>query len=101
VPRVDAGTAPVLNATTGDDATSVNDARSEGNWTPIDGRDGPTAIVSDVTANDHTLTPKSIAIQKSVAVAIDTGGVGPTPGDTLEYTLAIQVSDYFAMRTSC
>ena len=98
VPRVDAGTAPVLNATTGDDATSVNDARSEGNWTPIDGRDGPTAIVSDVTANDHTLTPKSIAIQKSVAVAIDTGGVGPTPGDTLEYTLAIQVSDYFAMQ---
>ncbi len=98
VPRVDAASAPVLNATTGDDATSVNDARSQGNWTPIDGRDGPTAVVSDVTANDHTLTPKSIAIQKSVAVAIDTGGAGPTPGDTLEYTLAIQVSDYFAMQ---
>jgi len=98
VPRVDAASAPVLNATTGDDATSVNDARSQGNWTPVDGRDGPTPIVSDVTANDHTLTPKSIAIQKSVAIAIDTGGVGATPGDTLEYTLAIQVSDFFAMQ---
>ncbi len=97
-PRLDSGAAAVIDPTTGDDATSVNDASSQGNWTPLDGRDTPTAIVSDVTANDHTLTPKSIAIQKSVTIAVDTGGAGPTPGDTLEYTLAVQVSDYFAMQ---
>ncbi len=98
VSRLNASAGSVIDPTTGDDATSVNDASSQGNWTPIDTRDGPTTVVSDVTANDHTLTPKSIAIQKSVTVAIDTGGAGPTPGDTLEYTLAIQVSDFFAMQ---
>ena len=76
----------------------MNDAVAQGDWTPIDGRDAPATVVSDVTVNDHTLTPKSIAIQKSVAVAIDTGGAGPTPGDTLQYTLAVQVSDYFAVQ---
>ena len=98
VPRVNAAAAPVINAATGDDATSVNDARSQGSWTPIDGRDGPATVVSDVTANDHTLSPKSLAIQKGVAVAIDTGAAGPTPGDTMEYTLSVQVSDYFAVQ---
>lgn len=98
VPRVAAAGAVIIDPVTGDDATSVNDARSQGNWTPIDGRDTPTLLVNDVTANDHTLTPKSIAIQKGVTIAVDTGGAGPTPGDTLEYTLQIQVSDYFAMQ---
>ncbi|HUU35204.1 MAG TPA: hypothetical protein VMW48_14160, partial [Vicinamibacterales bacterium] len=98
VPRVDSGAAAVIDPTSGDDATSIDDASARGNWTPIDGRDAPTAIVSDVTAIDHTLTPKSIAIQKSVTIAVDTGAAGPTPGDTLEYTLAVQVSDYFAMQ---
>lgn len=96
VPRVNAAAAPVINATTGDDATSVNDARSQGSWTPIDGRDGPTTVVSDVTASDHTLTPKSIAAQKSVTIVTDTGAAGPTPGDTLQYVVSVQVSDYFA-----
>lgn len=98
VPRVAAGGGVVIDATSGDDATSVNDARSQANWTPIDGRDTASLIVNDATANDHTLTPKSIAIQKGVTIAVDTGGAGATPGDTLEYTLQVQVSDYFAMQ---
>ncbi len=98
VPRVNSAAGAVIDPTSGDDATSVNDASSQGNWTPSDFRDAPTAITSNVTVNDHTLTPKSLAIQKGVAVAIDTGGAGPTPGDTLEYTLAVQVSDFFALQ---
>lgn len=98
VPRLNAAASPVINASTGDDATSVNDAQAQGAWTPLDARDGPTTVVSDVTVNDHTLSAKSIAIQKGVAIAVDTGGAGPTPGDTLEYTLTIQVSDFFAMQ---
>ncbi len=47
------------------------------------------------TPDDHEVTAKSIATQKSVAVQTDTGSSGPTPGDTLQYAIAIQVSDYF------
>jgi large repetitive protein len=98
VPRVDSGGAAVIDPSSGDDATSVNDASSAGAWTPIDPRDTASVITSNTTANDHTLTPKSLAIQKGVTIAIDTGAAGPTPGDTLEYTLSIQVSDFFAMQ---
>ena len=70
VPRLNAAASPVINASTGDDATSVNDAQAQGAWTPLDARDGPTTVVSDVTVNDHTLTAKSIAIQKSVALSL-------------------------------
>lgn len=98
VPRAAAGGAAVIDPASGDDAAAIDDARSQGNWTPIDGRDAPTLLVNDATANDHTLTAKSVAIQKGVTVAIDTGGAGPTPGDTLEYTLQIQVSDFFALQ---
>lgn len=98
VPRADSGGAAVINPTTGDDATAINDASSTASWTPIDGRDAASSVTNNTTPNDHTLTPKSIAIQKSVAIAVDQGAAGPTPGDTLEYTLSIQVSDFFAMR---
>ena len=49
-------------------------------------------------APEHTLTPKSLAIQKGVTIAIDTGAAGASPGDTLQYTLDVQVSDFFAMQ---
>ncbi len=98
VPRLNASSAAVIDAASGDDATVVNDAMTQGTWTPLDGRDAAAAVTSDVTPSDHTLTAKSVAIQKSMAVAIDTGAAGPTPGDTLQYTLAIQVSDFFAMQ---
>ena len=100
VPRIDAGGSPVLDATTGDDRTAVDDARVNGLWNdPIDPRDGTDVpVFSDARPDDHTLTAKSIAIQKSVRVAVDTGAPGPSPGDVLEYTLSFQVSDYFAFR---
>ncbi len=73
----------------------MNDTSARGSWTPVDTRDAPASVVSNVTAIDHTLMARSIAVQKAVAIAIDTGAPGPTPGDTLEYTLAVQVSDFF------
>jgi uncharacterized repeat protein (TIGR01451 family)/fimbrial isopeptide formation D2 family protein len=76
-------------------ATSVNDVKAEGNWTPADPRDLPMLhISSDLTLQDHILADKCIAIQKSLAMAIDTGAPGLTPNDTLLYTLTFQISDY-------
>ncbi|RME61511.1 MAG: isopeptide-forming domain-containing fimbrial protein, partial [Caldilineae bacterium] len=101
VPQYDAGGAYVLNPETGDDVKSENQARAVGDWDPVDSRDpsGTDNAVADPSGVEHTLWDKSIAIQKSVAVAVDTGAAGATPGDTLEYTLDFQVSDFFAFRS--
>lgn len=96
VPELDADTNPVIDPSTGDDATSVNDAAAAGLWDPVDTRDASGSATTDVTTNDHTLTPKSIAIQKGVGIATDVGEAGYTPGDTLEYTLNFQISDFFS-----
>ena len=95
VPRVDAGAGAVLDAATGAFNTSIDSASASGSWTPVDVRDA-TAPVSAGPAT-HTLTDKSIAIQKSVSIATDTGPAGVSPGDTLQWTIALQVSDYFAL----
>jgi uncharacterized repeat protein (TIGR01451 family)/fimbrial isopeptide formation D2 family protein len=79
-----------------------NDVKATGDWDPLDPRD-PTSmsppgttvpVTSDITQEDHILYAKCMAIQKSVKVFTDTGAPGPTPGDTLEYTLNFQISDY-------
>jgi uncharacterized repeat protein (TIGR01451 family) len=94
IPERDANTATVL-PTNCKPATSTNDVKAEGDWTPADPRDQPMfQITSDLTLQDHVLADKCIAIQKSVAMAIDTGAPGLTPGDTLQYTLKFQGSDY-------
>lgn len=98
VPRVDAGGTAILNPTTGNPTSAIDDASTRGTWDPIDGRDPPTTIVSDSTANDHTLTIKSVAVQKDAAVVNDTGAPGASPGDTIEYTIDFQISDYFAFQ---
>jgi uncharacterized repeat protein (TIGR01451 family)/fimbrial isopeptide formation D2 family protein len=93
VPYTNSAAALVLPADTGDDRTSVDDARAQGNWEPIDTRDTAALVTSNATTNDHTLQDKSIAIQKSVANVTDASN---SPGDVLEYTLDFQISDYFA-----
>jgi fimbrial isopeptide formation D2 family protein/uncharacterized repeat protein (TIGR01451 family) len=89
---------PVIDPSTGDDVTLVDDASAQTNWTPQDPRDTPTLVTSDVTPVDHTLTAKSITTQKRVVVINDTGATGPTSGDTVEYTIDFQISDYFAFQ---
>ena len=95
VADVDADGVDVVLHTTGLDTTSINNARATGDWDPIDSRDAARTIVSDAVVNDHTLTNQALAIQKSVVNQNDIGGTGYTPGDTVQYTLAIQISDYF------
>jgi large repetitive protein len=98
IPRIDASSAAIINPNSGDDALSIDDARAQGNWQPIDPRDPPTPVVSDVTTQDHLLSDRSIAIQKSVANVNDVGVSGYSVGDTLEYTVQFQISDYFAFQ---
>lgn len=100
VPRVDAASAVIIPADTGDDAVSENQAAAQGSWVPIDTRDtqGPVSAAGTGGVPEHTLAPRSLAIQKGVTIAVDTGAAGPSPGDTLEYTLDVQVSDYFAFQ---
>ena len=97
IPLRDADGLLVNNDTSGDDATAPNNASVLGDWAPIDVRDpaGTDNVAVDVAGPEHVLTPKSIAIQKSVAIVSDPGGNDLSPGDTLEYTLTFQVSDFF------
>jgi fimbrial isopeptide formation D2 family protein/uncharacterized repeat protein (TIGR01451 family) len=98
VPRVDAPLSPIIDPTTGDDVTATDDASTSGTWDPLDPRDATRPVSSDVTPNDHTLTLKSIATQKTSSIVNDTGAPGLSPGDTIEYTINFQVSDYFAFQ---
>ncbi len=96
VPRTDTNHADVIDPLTGDDATSQNNASSGAQWTPTDPRDLPTGISVSPFGPEHTLTDKSIAIQKTSAIVTDLGASGPSPGDTIQYTLTFQISDYFS-----
>ncbi|MFN0070036.1 MAG: beta strand repeat-containing protein [Chloroflexota bacterium] len=103
VPYAD-GSTPILDPNSGNDTSSINDASAAGKWLPVDPRDrGPGGleinVASNVTAVDHILNDRSIATQKSVTVITDTGAAGPTPGDTLEYAIAVQVSDFFVFQS--
>ncbi len=47
---------------------------------------------------EDPLDDKSIAVQKGVSIVNDTGATRAMPRDTLEYTINLQVSDYFAFQ---
>ncbi len=98
-PLNDASSNPVIDASTGDDVSCINQAGALGDWTPLDPRDlGGVDNAADGGSGDppeHILGCKSIAIQKSVANLSDSVN---SPGDLLEYTLDFQVSDFFAFQ---
>ena len=58
--------------------------------------DAPTPISAGPVSD--TLKDKSVAIQKHVTLKTDIGAPGASPGDTLEWTMGVQVSDYFALQ---
>ena len=93
MPQFDALGAAVLPPASGDDRISEDNASAAASWDPDDTRDPITPMTIDVAGPEHTLNDRSIAIQKSVANRTD---ATTTPGDVLEYTLAFQVSDFFA-----
>ncbi len=101
VPLLDAGGADVVDPDTAAKSTTENRVNALGDWTPTDPRDS--AGTDNAAAGDQacpacdplvTHTNEAITIQKSVENLTDSEF---TPGDTLEYTLDIQVSDYFAL----
>jgi fimbrial isopeptide formation D2 family protein/uncharacterized repeat protein (TIGR01451 family) len=92
VPRENAVPAPIIDPGTGNDANSLNNARVAGSWTAIDTRDGITSVSIDSAGPEYTLTAKSLAIQKRARNLTDSTN---SPGDVIEYTLDVQVSDFF------
>ncbi len=97
IPEFDAFGNPVIDPVTGVASIAQNDVRAEGDWTPLDPRDPPQRIVSDEVSVDDELILRSIAVQKSFVISDDQNVAGPTPEDTLTYTLEVQVSDFFTM----
>ncbi|MFZ5885657.1 MAG: sortase [Chloroflexota bacterium] len=93
IPLRDGSNASVIDPVSGDDATSCNNASGGGTWAPLDARDTGGTFTQDPPGCEHTLTDKSIAIQKNVSVI---GGGQPAPGAVLEYTHDFQISDFFA-----
>ena len=97
IPQLDSSDNPVLAPGVGLPTTSVDQANSQASWTPLDPRD-PAGIYTSNTAVD-TLTDKSLAIQKMVDDVVHTGPPNAvSPGDTLEYTIQFQISDFFAVQ---
>ncbi len=107
VPMRDAGSGEILPG--GADSVIANSADSNGLWTPIDPRDGTSVSTSAAStdagsgstcpngARETQIDAEALAIQKSAAITTDTGGAGPTPGDTVTFTIQGQVSDYYAL----
>ena len=87
--QLDAGGSDVIDPISGDDVMSSNDASVTGTY-------NSGTVGDDDASTDLMLDELSIATQKSVAIVNDTGGAGATAGDTLEYTLEVQISDFFS-----
>jgi fimbrial isopeptide formation D2 family protein/uncharacterized repeat protein (TIGR01451 family) len=97
----------VLDPLTGAKVTLGNNLSGTLGWIPIDPRDRvldpvtglPTPILftQDPSGPEASFDAKSIATQKDVSPvkSLDVGAPGVGPGDTLEYTINIQISDYF------
>jgi uncharacterized repeat protein (TIGR01451 family)/fimbrial isopeptide formation D2 family protein len=98
VPQDDAAGLDVIPLGTGGTALATNVASATGAWTSANPNyPGPQTISSDPDdANaQHTLTARTVALQKSYADLTNPGS--PRAGDLIEYTLNFQVSDFFAL----
>lgn len=91
IPEVNASGDAILDPNTGIPAPITNIATLSGELTPADIRDA-TGTIQDQTQT--TILAKAIAIQKSVRNVSNTDVT--VPGNTLEYSLAFQISDYFS-----
>lgn len=85
-------TDPVIDPATGDEVNVTNQVTGTATWDPVDGRDD---IVSVSDSDTDIIQARSIAVQKSNFVVTDAQAGGPTPEDIYEFTLNVQVSDYF------
>ena len=108
VPDKGANGNDVIDPVTGDDVPiTLGQPTATGQWLPLDPRDqtvvdpGPPQVVEPnvitATGNDATFVAKSVALLKTVTIASNTGSAGLSPGDELQYTLNVDLSDYFAI----
>ncbi len=98
VPQDDAAGLDVIPLGTGGTAIATNVANATGTWTSANPNyPNPQTIASDPDdANaQHTLTARTVALQKDFVDLTNPGA--PRAGDTIEYTLNFQVSDFFAL----
>ena len=100
VPEVDANGLPIINPVTGDDVTiTLGAPTAAGQWVPLDPRDvvAPNTVI-DFSGSGLTtqFVAKSITLLKQVTLQTDIGQTGISPGDTLQYSLNLAISDYFA-----
>ncbi|WP_339453813.1 VCBS domain-containing protein [Pseudomonas sp. EA_5y_Pfl2_R50] len=100
VPEFDADGQPVINPVTGDAVTvTLGPPTASGQWVPLDPRDltAPnTTIDFSGTGQGTQFIAKSITLLKTATMQSDVGHTGISPGDTLQYTLNLAISDYFA-----
>ena len=93
VPDVDAASANVLDPVSGSAGTVQFQVSGTGDWDPLDARDTEETVDYDPAGVELQHTIRSLAVQKEVE-NITPGGQN-SPGQTLEYTINFQVSDYF------
>lgn len=98
VPDDDASGTPVLDPTTGA-AVPIDIAApdAEAQWVPLDPRDAGTNGTIDLTGTGqpYTFLAESIALYKEAQSGSDIGYPGPTPGDSFNYAITVELSDYF------
>ena len=104
VPRLNAAGNEIVNLDTGADSTTDNGTYAIGDWTPVDSRDAGATdnATGGVVCNGDpsgcnplvTIQDESLTIQKGVSNITDSEN---TPGDTLQYTLSFQISDFMAV----
>ncbi len=103
VPYRDATAATVLTPGAGADIDVINTARVTGEFTPVDPRDQIVTVFDDITTltdgttEQHTLEASPLVIQKGAAIVVDNNIGGLSPRDVIEYTLQIQLSDFFTV----
>ena len=95
VDRLDSGSVEVINHISGAPTISGNTAQVDGVWDPTDIRDPNVDTTGTCGTPCVSVEDQSIVVQKGVSVANDAAPAGNTPGDTLEYTLDFQISDFF------
>ncbi len=86
VPKFDAASAPIVTPTA-PTQTITNPASVSATFAASPVSDSGTA----------SLAAKLLATRKGVAVVNDVGTAGPSPNDTLEYTVVVDLSDYWSV----
>ncbi len=98
VPQPDASGNPILDPNTGAPVNIDIAAPTAGaDWVPLDPRDVGTngTIELSGTGQPISFVAESIALYKQARYSSDVGYPGPTPGDAFNYTLTLNLSDYY------